>query len=289
MNQAGERRGKGVRMPILIFLVLILPIVSCASEAGFKRVVHQDADLLVILDRREIPTSPSIEPVYDHPSSISPAVLQRTLEAIRVQQEPGLLMRLIAGKAEERPLADPAAVALLAVKLSNALAEAGPQERVDFYQVSPRDAVTRSVSSGTVFVKDHMLHLRLDHFRAPLEKDEPPTAVNQASGRPDEKKETAFALVEGPQLVHRRYKNWVGISESDPRWLIADYAVLAAETLRSGGGAAVEAPTLPPPPLNPSPEGGLEEKLRTLKHLRDEGLISEQEYIDKKRALLKGF
>jgi hypothetical protein len=273
---------------IFIPLALSLAMLSCAGEAEYRKVVHQEPGLLVVLDRREIPASPSVERAYDHPVSISPALLQRTLEAVRVQQEPGLLMRLIVGKREARSLVDPETAPLFALKLSNALAEAGPQERVDFYLVSSPAAVTQSVSSGSFFVKDRRLHLRLDHFRTPLGNGAPLTAVEQPEPGQTGKRETDFTLVEGPHLAHRKYKNWLGLSESDPHWLIADYAVLAAEPLPVDPRAAAELPAPPQPPSDVPPVG-LEEKLRTLKRLREEGLISEQEYIEKKRALLKDF
>jgi hypothetical protein len=112
--------------------------------------------------------------------------------------------------------------------------------------------------------------------------------VEQPEPGQAEERETDFTLVEGPQLALRKYKNWLGLSESDPHWLIADYAVFGAEPTLVDPRTAAEPPTLPRLPSDVPPVG-LEEKLRTLKRLREEGLISEQEYIEKKRALLKDF
>jgi hypothetical protein len=286
-----------IRHAMVLFVLLLT--VSCASGPALQRVVHHEPQLLVVLDRSEIRASPSVKQAYDHPASLSPPLLQRVLDSVSVQQDRGLLMSMVFGKKEKKSLLNPEMSGALASELSEALSEAGPEERVDFYQTLPRDSVTVSVTSGLLFVKGEKLYLRVNHYNAPLAKEDPPTEVDQErTSNPTEKKELEFTLLEGPYQAHRKYKNWLGFTESDSRWLLIDYSALAASSSESSSveqpaPSAVPPPSplpsSPPPPSPPVLEGGLEEKLRTLKHLREEGLISEQEYIDKKRALLKDF
>jgi hypothetical protein len=284
-----------VRHAMVLFALLMT--VSCASGPAYRRVVYREPQLLVALDRSEIQASPSVERAYDHPASISPSLIQQALDSVSVQQERGLLMSMVFGKTEKNALFDPESSAAISAELSRALAQAGPEERVDFYQTLPRDSMTVSVTSGLLFVKGKRIYLRVNHYKAPLGKDDPPTAVDgEQTSNPAEKKELDFALLEGPHQVHRTYRNWLGFTESDSRWLLIDYYALAASSPKEASKVEPTAPVIPSPSLSPpstSPppvlEGGLEEKLKTLKHLREEGLISEEEYIEKKRALLKDF
>ncbi|HET6370316.1 MAG TPA: SHOCT domain-containing protein [Nitrospiria bacterium] len=287
-----------IRYAMVLFVLLLT--VSCASGPPLRRVVHQESQLLVVLDRGEIHASPSVERAYDHPASIPPQILQVVLDSVLVQQNQGLLMSLIFGKKEKKSLLDPETSGALASELSKALSEAGPEERVDFYQTLPRDSVTVYVTSGLLFVKGERLYLHVDHYKAPLPKEDPPTEVDQErTSNPAEKKELEFELLEGPHQVHRKYRNWIGFTESDSRWLLIDYSALGSASSKEPSSVEQSESSVPPPspplPSSPSPssppalDGSLEEKLRTLKRLREEGLISEQEYIEKKRALLKDF
>jgi hypothetical protein len=107
--------------------------------------------------------------------------------------------------------------------------------------------------------------------------------------------ESDYQLVAGPgQKFPGGERSWMGNMFGSPqRALIVP---LAAAPEPAQEAMATERGTEPPasPPVSevapaPTAPSGLEDKLRTLKKLRDDGLITEADYEMKKQELLKGF
>ena len=262
-----------------LFLFLFLFLSACASTLDLQRVVHQAPDLLVILDKREIQASPSFHAPYSHPAVISPSHLQQILESVTVQPRAGFLKSLFSGENKKRPLFNQETVQLMALQFSQALAKADPSERIDFFHTLPKNSVTDAVTSGFLLVKDKQLHLRVQHYQVPLRKGSHPSSVGR--GIPNsEKAKFAFILSEGDHMAHRSFKNVIGLSGSDSHWLVIDYAAFSSPSRESAPAS------LPLPKKN---ESEVEERLRTLKHLWKEGLISDEDYIEKKKTILKAF
>ncbi len=263
----------------LVLATLFLLLVSCTNSALLQRTAHQAPDLLIVLDKGGGQAS-ALSSSYDHPATISPERLELLLTSVKVQPRTGLLNSIISGDKKRRPLFDSETAQHLAPRFSQALAEAGPSERIDFYHTLPKDAHRVSITSGFLLVKGEQLHLRINHYKVPLRKDFPPSSVGKGI-LPSEQGKYAFALSEADYMVHRRFKNVIGLSGSDPHWLIIDYAALSSP------------PPSPPSPSEVSPvlseTKALEEKLRALKRLRKEDLITEEEYLEKKRSILKSF
>jgi hypothetical protein len=124
-----------------------------------------------------------------------------------------------------------------------------------------------------LFVKDDRLQFILGNYRyiAPSMISDTSVGLDNPLNTRDSGTAT---LVPGPfQTLHetdrRNLKN---------RWLLIDFKSL----LQNGEKAPSVVPV-------PETETSLEERLRTLKRLRDEGLITEEEYSQKKQDLLKEF
>ncbi|HIE65380.1 MAG: SHOCT domain-containing protein [Nitrospira sp.] len=266
-------------MRYLVLTFLFLSLVSCTNKAQLQRTVHQAPDLLVLLDKGGRQASSFSSP-YDHPVAISPKRLQLLLSSVKVQPSTGLLNSIISGEKKRRPLFDSETAQAMAIRISQALAEADPSEQINFYHSAPENAHAVSITSGFILVKGKQLHLRINHYESPLRKSFPLTSVGKRIP-PSEKGKYAFALSEADHMTHRRFKNLIGLVGSDPHWLVIDYAALSFPS---------------PDPSFPSKDSSLplstktlEEKLRTLKHLRKEDLITEKEYLEKKRSILKMF
>jgi hypothetical protein len=78
---------------------------------------------------------------------------------------------------------------------------------------------------------------------------------------------------------------------SPKRWLRIDYSSLLNPPAPTAGSASPP-PAEPPLLTEPSPAAPLsmvEEKLKTLKKLHEDGLITDEEYNDKKKEILKSF
>lgn len=269
-----------VRMGCAIALMMIL--FSCVSVPDMRRTVHEGADALIVLDGGEMSDYPLAEPPYEHPADLPAALLESILGEIRVRQDIGLLMSLFTNRETEYPLFNPQTLPSLSAKLSHAFSEAREQERVHFYQVMPRSDRSRFVTSGSLFKKDGFLHLRVEHFRVPLEEGTSPTAVDRApTAHPSVAREYDFTLLESPRLRQHRHKNIFGLTQTDPHFLIIDVQ-------RESDVPTTEEKRPSPPPSVSTPQA-LEEKLRVLQGLREKDLITEEEYREKKKQILESF
>lgn len=260
----------------LPFLLLCFFWNACASVPGLQRVVHQEEELLVVLDQSPVPSQHDTETPYNHPAAISAPDFENMLSAIQTTPDKGMLMSLFSEK-EPKPLFPHKTAPLVAARLSEALSKASHDERVNFYQTLPLNSSHVAATTGFLIVKDKRLHIRVDHYQVPLRKGTHPSKTGMGL-RQTEKGKYAFSLSEGKNMTHRAYENVLGFSGSDPQWLVIDYAGFPKPD--------AEARTASEPK---SPESGksLEERLRALKHLREEGLITEEEYREKKQSLLK--
>ncbi len=255
-------------------IILSFFLASCAGNAHLQRVVHEESDYLVVLDKGDVPVSPSFEGPFQHPVTITPESLQGILESIQVVPSSGILNALISGKDETQPLFDSISIQRISSKLSQALSKADPSERAGFYHALPRNAAGVYLTSGFLLVKDKQLHVYVKHFKVPHRKRQPFSTVGNGIP-PSEMTKYRFVLLENKQMAHRTFKNIFGFEGSNPRWLVVDYLGFTPVSKKSH-------------PLSDLTER-LEEKLRTLKRLKEEGLISDDEYTEKKRSLLMEF
>lgn len=272
------------RPKLLLILTLSILLGSCAGRRHLERIVQEGPDLIVALNKGKISASPAFPAPYDHPLEASPPLLQHILESVRVSPRKGILNTLFSSKEKDRLLFNMETIRLLSVHLSSALAKATPSERAVFYQAIPNSAAKVFVTSGFLLVKDRQLHLRVDHYRVPHRKGSPLHRVGNDLP-PSEKVKYNFTLSENAQMKHRRFKNALGLPGSDPHWLVMSYE--DDFTVPSS-----PSPLSAPPAIRDEAENAaedLEGKLRMLKRFRDEGLITEDEYIEKKGALLKDF
>ncbi|MBN4054545.1 SHOCT domain-containing protein [Nitrospira defluvii] len=256
-----------------LLLIWFFSLAACTGNAHFQRVVHEGTDHLVVLDKGEVSAMPSFLGPFQHPTTISPDVLQEILESVHVVPNKGILNALISGKDNILPLFDSDAVQLMSVQLSEALAKADVSEHARFYFAVPRNTSEVSLTSGFLLVKDKRLHLRINHYKVPHRKRNPFSTVGNGIP-PSETMKYRFTLSENKQMAHRTFKNVFGFEGSDPHWLVIEYIGFTPSSERI--------------PLLETTER-LEEKLRVLKRLKEERLISEEEYSEKKRSLLREF
>jgi len=253
----------------LTLLFLFTLISACAGHSNLQRVIHQEDGLIVVLDKGEIQASPPFNPPYQHPAAISPQDIQKVLEAVEVSPRGGILMSIFSKKKAET-LFPKRAAHLVATQLSQALSKADSSERVNFYQTRPLNSVKNAATSGFILVRDERIHLRLNHYKVPQRKGTPPSSIGQDI-KPSESGRYRFSLLEKKGMTHRAYKGMLGLSGTDSHWLVIDYAHVDEPKKRA------------------TPPTSLEERLRVLKRLREEGLITEKEYIDKKQSILRDF
>ena len=273
-------------------VLLVLAGTAVALTWGKKsKIIYQGADsnnyVQVVETRKE--TGP-----FEHPATLSAALLEQAL--LQVQYlEPGLLGF---GKKQGKPIAafPPDDAAALSRYLSQALAQAGPDQWVDFSWKATRRKSEGSVfvnflvHDGVVFIQNGKLNLAFRNlgYEQILDSDmrsrQDPTRASGGSYDlllPADAEWAAKVLdAKGRPLR----QNWIAfplatLAEAKPKLL----QLPAPQPL--GGATALTAPT--PAPAPAAPERSVEDRLRELKSLLDQGLITPQDYEPKKQEILR--
>jgi hypothetical protein len=186
----------------------------------------------------------------------------------------------------------PEEIEFLSAALNKAFAQARPEEWVVFLVSRPTSPDVTEVTTGAWYVEKSDLHLVLTNYRdvvalpstrellweEPLWTDADlfyDLIPGKHQSLAKEENELKRLLVSSPSELSIAYQPLLLAESSPPE---------AAE--RSGGGSGQQTSQHPPtisPPLS------LEERLQTLKRLRDQGLITEEQYKAKTKQLLDQF
>jgi len=229
-----------------------------------------------------------------HPVRVQPELLRQQLALTRAQLRGG-----------ETPLFFPDELADLVEPLTQALSLAGPDDDIVLLSTARRDAGVLGTPLGItarLFVQGDALNLivhdaRRDFVNAYIGSRIPPTFTFGSRSEPGA---TSIKTVSGAS----RRADWVALplaamtgSAMVPGAVPADgnvqkVAVPAAPAAPAVAapaptGAAKLAPTEPPSDRDASGAGEIERRLTVLKRLRDKGLISEEEYQQKRKEILR--
>jgi hypothetical protein len=186
----------------------------------------------------------------------------------------------------------------LGTPLSKALAEATVEEAAVFYLNEPESGEQARITSGGLYVRNNELTVRLANYQYIIPWGEqatggPRVTLRVARDNPfSAYPESDYQLVAGPgQKFPGGDRSWMGRFFGTPsRSVIVALSLTPEPPVSPPASEAAAAPAAPPPAISaPSASSQFEEKLRTLKKLRDDGLISESDYEMKKQELLKGF
>lgn len=230
---------------------------------------------------------------FAHPFLLSPEDWKPILAGIQVQNrvQPFLFISI---KGEDTPAFTPDEVDYLSATLSRAFAQAHPDEWVVFVLGQPASRDVTEMTTGGWYVEGARLYLVLANFRAavtmpnvretlvrdpfyqitgsrPFE-----LAPNDFSQRPKSGGSLLGYLIPEVQQLSIDYQR--ALTGPSPQDLAAPPAQAAKPGTSAKPGAA---PVTPPP--------SLEDRLESLKRMRDKDLISEEEYRAKKKQLLEGF
>jgi hypothetical protein len=269
----------------IVMAALIGAVASgCAASNTLSRSVLDDGYTVVRLEARLDDTRKPIDMGFDHPAEIAEADLARILESIRIVQPPGFLSKLILNsRSVPDPAFTPEEAKTFAKPLAAALRTARPDERVVFFLHHQRSAYKGTTSSGIAFVKDRQLNLVLGRYLMGNQPGQPDIAVG---GNPfPTTTDQDFFIAPGPFQTLQDGKEAPGGREfvSPKRWLRIDYVSLLNPP------APIPAPALQTEPAPAAPSSTTEEKLKTLKKLHEDGLITDEEYNEKRKEILKSF
>jgi hypothetical protein len=209
---------------------------------------------------------------YQHPISLSPEEVHRLLQSIQVRYQPGILHQIFSGSDRQiQPAFTHDEIQRMEAGISKALESATSADRVSFRLKHPRGIFTPSITTGVVYLKDDRFTVILGNYQYIPSLDARDT-YSQFSDPLDTQGSQTTTIVPGPfQELYKSER-----SRLKNRWLLVDYKAL----LSTPSQLKTETPQIPE---------SLEEKLNTLKRFRDQGLITEEEYQEKKKELLKEF
>lgn len=275
-------------------LFIVVPLLcalatGCVTNRTLSKTIMEDDYNSVSLQTWLDASKEPIPLHFDQPVEITDADMKRILESIQVVVPPGFLSALILKtKAEPEQAFIPSEAGFLAKPLSTALRDAKSDERVVFFLHHQRSVYKGTTSSGVAFVKDKHLNILLGRYQMGNQPGQPdiPTAGNPFTVTKDQD----FYLTAGPfqTLVEEESKAPGGQENVFPkRWLSIDYASLLNPPPQTAS-PPTEPGKVEPAPVAPLPFT-LEDKLKTLNKLKEEGLITDEEYNEKKKELLKEF
>lgn len=102
---------------------------------------------------------------HSHPAKLSPDMIQYALNGVRIQSRKSVVPSIITGDATLVTAFSKEEQTLLARHLSQALAEAKPEEVVTFYRRVSTATVGLAITSGGLFVHDQHLYVILANDR----------------------------------------------------------------------------------------------------------------------------
>jgi hypothetical protein len=269
-----------------IFMTALIWVAAsgCATSNSLSRPILDDNYNVVRLEAWLDDSRKPIDLGFEHPAEIAEADMARILESIRIVQPPGFLSKLILkARSEAEPAFTPEEAKAFANPLAAALRIAMTHERVVFFLHHQRSVYKGTTSSGIAFVKDKQLNIILGRYLMGNQPGYPDIAVG---GNPfPTTADQDFFIVPGPFQTLQDGKEAPGGREfvSPKRWLRIDYASL----LNPPAPTAEQPSRIEPTPAAPS--SMLEEKLKTLKKLHEDGLITDEEYNEKRKEILQSF
>ena len=266
----------------VIAVVMVSLLANCASSPVFSRTVYEDPTVLVRLDSPLVQELVSSAPA-EHIPELTAADLAEILRSVRIQQEISFLNYWVLRKDSQPELAflnDDAA--LLAPHLQAALARVRPTETVLFFLRRTRADGIPLVTTGGLLIHGDQFVVLLANARRPTTTQRKLETARDAPLHP--LGELDFHFVPGPYqttLVKKDLPKNIAITSAPA--LSVDYRAWLAGFLQPGRGSS---PSQTEPEI---PAATIEEKLHRLKTWHEQGLITNDEYLQKRQELLKHF
>lgn len=284
------------RWPLLVFSVLCLIFLAgCIGNKRVSTMVYEEKNRTVRLESHLGQDKKPIEYGYQHPATLTQKDFEKLLSSIYIKRPKTLLGLLIPvlGSKDQEPAFSLDEIQFLSQHLPEALAEAKPNQRVTFLLQRPRGMWRQEITSGALFIRKGHLNFILANDRAMLDQEKN-TTVPYEDDPLNVYEDGAFEILPGDhQELVKADQKMLDQERSLPKtWLVMDYQKIlslqpAAEPQAVSGPALQTSPQTQS--SEPNPASPLEEKLGVLKRLREQGLISEEEYQTKKKELLKTF
>jgi hypothetical protein len=272
---------RGRQLVIACGALALVAAVTCAASAPRDVVVLWSAnDQWVKIE----PQDDAAAPPNDHPAQVTSEAISNALAALRI--------RIVdEGTAAEtqRSVFTAEELRNLAARIAEGLAKAGPRQDVTFSTIGshPRSGgglvKDPGVNAGRVFYDDGKINVIFGELQSGYRKrlvygQRTEDFTPRQEGSRTKAAESDWALAARPGI--ELHSNAGGVRND---WVEIDTAAVAA-----GTAAVSQAPAAATPPAATAAKSSadIEQRLKTLKELRDKNLISEEAYRAKMQELL---
>ncbi|MEP6601001.1 MAG: hypothetical protein ABJB49_04235, partial [Nitrospirota bacterium] len=262
-------------MPVMrragyLFSALTLSILfqSCAAVTQAPLSIQEDPERFIRIEGRYGYEHRVGSSRFEHPLTLTAAEWERLLSSIQVQSHKDTFLFTTAKNPPE-PAFSPEQLVYLGRGLQKAFSRSHPDEFVVFGFSQTRSPQLTEITTGGWFVEGPRLHLILANYRHSVSmkniRDELWQDPLHSNSSP------SYQIVPGPNQTLGREKGLVGLWTTDASELLIDYKALlemkpSPPAILSPVGSPVVVPA-PAPRIEPS----LEERLRVLKKLREQG------------------
>lgn len=140
--------------------ILTVSLMSGCATGPPPRAVYQDPATII-----RIQFDPKAGQSHGHPATVSPDIIRHVLQGMRVRPRSSFVPSILTGEASLGAAFSKEEEDILGPHLSQALAEARPDELVTFYRRISTPAVGLAITSGGLFVHGRHLYVILANNR----------------------------------------------------------------------------------------------------------------------------
>lgn len=145
--------------PSLLCILALCSVAACSNTPP-PRPFYEDSLTSIKLQHDEHAKRP-----HTHPATVSPEIMSQILSGVRAVSRQGMFRSIVLGTPDQSPAFSASEIYGLAPKLSQALAQAKPEELVTFYRRVSDENVGLGITSGGLFVQDEHLYFVLANDR----------------------------------------------------------------------------------------------------------------------------
>ncbi|MFO0700578.1 MAG: SHOCT domain-containing protein [Nitrospira sp.] len=265
-------RGWLVAVPLAVCVLGAVTLSSCSQPSLFMRTINEEENRSVRLQARYGEGQDGMALKFAHPVALGEAEWGQLLANVLIQEQKKFLS-LGTKQPVLRPAFDQNDRRYLAQHLTEGFQKARPDEWVVFYLSRPQESGVVEIDSGGFFIEGERLHLILANYRQPVSMtfireriwNDPLHPAGDGFYEIVPQHDQTLERVRRQDLTQSFLKQVPDLSIDYRGQLHSDV----------GDGAAVRT--------------SIEDRLRILKRLRDEGLISEEQFRLKQDRLLERF
>jgi hypothetical protein len=140
-------------------------LAACAVPQIPSRTIYEDPANFVRVEKDPTVFGELSHTLHSHPVVLTPDQIALILRGFKIREHRVSLHVRIAGEAKKEPVFREAEVAFLAPRISDALKQADPTERVAYYLSQPQTSIKREITTGGLYVRQGRLHFILANHR----------------------------------------------------------------------------------------------------------------------------